>query len=145
MDDDIGISDQGVDGFSIQNVALVVRRLRPPVRVRLEWPAGHPDDPVHGGVLFQGCHRWIPISPVGPVTATVSPIDLSSPRSDGVDLRLVIIGATDAISPDVRDRNSVGDVHAARILPKIDHETGRSRAKGRGRSCAFNGIAIQRR
>lgn len=57
MDDDIGISDQGVDGFSIQNVALVVRRLRLPVRVRLEWPAGHPDDPVHGGVLFQGCHR----------------------------------------------------------------------------------------
>ena len=54
-----------------------------------------------------------------PTRGEAGVIFTSSIRSDGVDLRLVIMGTTDAISPDVRDRNSVGDVHAPAYCPQL--------------------------
>ena len=60
MDDHGGFGDQRVDGCPIQDVAVLVRRLRPAVRRRVERPAGHPDDPAHGGVLLQRGHRRDP-------------------------------------------------------------------------------------
>jgi hypothetical protein len=60
MDDHVGFGGQNVDGFPIQDVALLVRRLRPAVRRRVERLAGHPDDPTHDGVLLQRGHRRDP-------------------------------------------------------------------------------------
>ena len=56
MDDDIGVGDQCVNGVPVHDVALLIRRLCPSMQGRIEWPAGHPDDPFHGGVSFQGSH-----------------------------------------------------------------------------------------
>jgi hypothetical protein len=42
-----------------------------------------------GGVLLQRGHAEIPISPVGPVTATVSPIRLSVPKPDRINRGLI--------------------------------------------------------
>ena len=49
MDDHVGFGDQRVDGCPIQDVAVLLRRLRPALRRRVERPAGHPDDPATAG------------------------------------------------------------------------------------------------
>ena len=88
MDDHVGFGDQRVDGCPIQDVAVLVRRLRPALRRRVR-PAGHPDDPAHGGSSSSAVTAEIPISPGGPVTATVSPIRLSFPKPDRINRGLI--------------------------------------------------------
>ena len=114
MDDDVGAVDERVDGRAVQHVALAVLGLAEPVGGRVERPARHPDDPLDVPLRSSARMNGLPISPVGPVTATVRPMALlqasSYPSSPGSSTR-----AVSPLSDDLRlDRQ---DLAAARRTP----------------------------
>ena len=88
MDDHVGFGDQRVDGCPIQDVAVLLRRLRPAVRRRVRRRAIPTIRPTAGS-SSSAVTAEIPISPVGPVTATVSPIRLSFPKPDRINRGLI--------------------------------------------------------
>jgi hypothetical protein len=48
----VGIGDQPGDGIAVENVALPVGRLRPPLLGRIERSPRHTDDLRHVGMIF---------------------------------------------------------------------------------------------
>jgi hypothetical protein len=60
VDHHISVGDQRVNRLAVKNVALLIDRLGPPQRRRVEGPARHPDDLLHRGFVFQGRHCRFP-------------------------------------------------------------------------------------
>ena len=72
VDDDVGALDQLVDRLAVEHVAAPVLGLLPAVAGQVEGPPRHADHPLHLRHALEGGDEGLPISPVGPVTATVS-------------------------------------------------------------------------
>ena len=90
VDHHVGRCHQGVDGVAVEDVALLIGGLRPPARGGSNGRRAIPTMPLTAGSRSSAVTAEIPISPVGPVTATVIPTwdDLprrAAPETHGLD------------------------------------------------------------
>ena len=83
MDDDVGFGDQRVEGFPIQDVARLVRRLVRPCDAGSNGRRAIPTIRPTAGPRQRG-HRRDPDLASGPVSATVSPMHMVS-KPDGIN------------------------------------------------------------
>jgi hypothetical protein len=71
MHDHVGLGHQRLDRGPVQDIALPVLGLAPASGRRVERPAGHAQDAATRSSCSSARTTDVPISPVGPVTATV--------------------------------------------------------------------------
>jgi hypothetical protein len=73
MDHRVGLGDQRVHDVALHNVALKIFRPGPPARGGIECLRAIPMSRSTSGASSSASTAEMPISPIGPVTATVSP------------------------------------------------------------------------
>ena len=76
VDDHVRAREERVERVAVEDVALPVLGALPAMLGGVERAPRHPDDALDLGLALEGATTDLPISPVGPVTATVRPTEL---------------------------------------------------------------------